>query len=113
MSSTDISTTTGSNTPSSALKTDFNELIMEPVGVELTTGDALRLLAKIYELVKLGVKRPESVRFSMGAQELRIQHNTDVIVKANLKSNGTELWTIYAEHEIRRAFKPEFQRFSY
>ena len=81
--------------------------------MELTTPAALRLLADVYEAVKLGVAKPEAVRLMMGNQELRIQHNTNVIVKANLKSNGSELWTIQADHEIRRHFNPEFTRFSY
>lgn len=103
--------------PSSVLKgtgtSDYAELIMEPIGVELTTPDALRLLADVYERLKLGVAKPEALRLMMGNQELRIQHNTNVLVKANLKTNGTELWTIQADHEIRRSLNPDFTRYSY
>ena len=109
-------TSVQSSVPSSALKTtgsDFNEPTMEPVAVELTTDEALKLLGRMYKTIKGGVRRPEAVRFMMGAQELRIQHNTDIIVKANVKSNGTELWTILADHEIRRVFNPEYTWLSY
>jgi hypothetical protein len=116
MSSTDTTSSASISAPSANLKTtgsDPSDFLMEPVGVELTTDDALELLAKIYKMVKLGVKRPEAVRLMIGNQQLRIQHNTDVIVRADLKSNGTELWTIVADHEIRRIINPDYQRLSY
>lgn len=114
MSSNVDNTAAAPASPSSVLSGNVvQDRSLEPVGVDLTTPQALKLLAEIYEKVKLGIANPGALRFDFGNQELRIRHNTDVLVKANIRSNGLEAWTIVADHEIRRAFIPDHVRFSY
>ena len=88
------------------------ELLMEPLGYDLSTSQAFRLMADVMDMLRVGVDNPQAIRLEMAAQELRIKSNTDVLLVAR-KPNGNDAWNVMAEHQIRRVINPEYVRFSY
>lgn len=100
-----------------ALASDFVQtggraIQLEPLGYEISTSQAFRLIAKVMDMLKVGVENPSAIRLDMGAQEIRIKNNTDIVLKAN-KPNGSDAWNISADYQIRRAVNPDFVKFNY
>lgn len=87
-------------------------LSLEPLGFQLSTSQAFRMIAKVMDMLTIGVANPSAIRVDMGAQEIRIKNNTDILLKAS-KPNGGDAWNVVAEHQIRRVINPDFVKFNY
>jgi len=98
--------------PSELLKDNVRSLQLEPLGFNLSTVESFTLISRVFQMLQLGVDNPGAIRLEMAAQELRIKHNTDVLLIAR-KPNGTDAWNVQAEYQIRRVINPEFVKFSY
>ena len=88
------------------------ELLMEPLGYDLSTSQAFRMMAAVMDMLRVGVDNPQAIRLEIASAQLRIKSNTDVLLVAS-KPNGTDAWNVMAEHQIRRVINPEYVRFSY
>lgn len=107
-------TDTTSAIPSDTISTGGGNrtLQMEPLGYELSTSQAFRMIADVMDMLRIGVDNPGAIRLEMGNQELRIKSNTDLLLQAR-KPNGSDSWNVQAEHQIRRAINPGYTKFQY
>lgn len=105
-------TSAETSTPVTDVLSSKTTLTLEPLGFQLSTSQAFRMIAKVMDMLKVGVENPSAIRLDMGAQEIRIKNNTDILLKAN-KPNGDDEWNVVAEHQIRRVINPEYVKFQY